>query len=563
MIKQFLQGIGKFYSELEKKQKITIIAAIVATIAFIVFLLVYNSGGDKNYSGYSVLFDELDTKNSAAVVSILEKNQVNYILKDESTILVPSADVYKQRLEVASAGILKDNKVGFEIFDKQEFGATDEEQKIKFKRALEGELARTIESLNPIHKALVHIAFGKESLFVKEKQAPTASVVLNIKIGMKLSQKQVLGIQNLVASSVSNLSIENVKIIDQNGVNLAEQSVGYDSDTLTAQIKYKKDYENALEQKIINVLAPVLGGWDRVVARVNADFNFDQTQSQSEVFDPNSVARSEQNLEEKKEGKKGKEVGGVPGAISNIGPVQGIEDGENKETYSKNQSTINYEISKKITTTKAQFANLNRISAAVVVDGKYEIDEKTDEVKYVAISEDELKKLNILVKNAIGFNESRGDSVSVDNIRFNNTKAPIPPSIKITNFLESYIMPFIPPAKYIFAMVLMFIFYKKVISPFVKKMLEDKVFTPEELEEIKREESYEDEEDAIEKYQQAKKRVEEQLGIDAGFSEDELQYDILLEKLKSISTEKSDEVAILIQSLLKNDNEFNQSQKDL
>lgn len=562
MIKQFLQGIGKFYSGLEKKQKITIIAAIVATVAFIVFLLVYNSGNSKNYAGYSVLFDELDTKNSAAVVSILEKNQVNYILKDESTILVPSADVYKQRLEVASAGILKDNKVGFEIFDKQEFGATDEEQKIKFKRALEGELARTIESLNPIHKAVVHIAFGKDSLFVKEKEPPTASVVLNIKMGMKLSQKQVLGIKNLVASSVASLTLENVKIIDQNGVNLGADDVSLDVDELSAQINYKKDYENALEQKIINVLAPVLGGWDRVVARVNADFNFDKANSQSEVFDPNSVARSEQSLEEKKEGKKGKEVGGVPGAISNIGPVQGIEDGENKETYSKNQSTINYEISKKITTVKGQFANLNRISAAVVVDGKYEIDEN-GEVKYVAISEDELKKLNILVKNAIGFNESRGDSVSVDNIRFNNIKAPVPPSIKITNFLESYIMPFIPPAKYIFAMVLMFVFYKKVISPFVKKMLEDKVFTPEELEEIKREENYEDEEDAIEKYQQAKRRVEEQLGIDAGFSEDELQYDILLEKLKTISTEKSDEVAMLFKSLLKNDAEFNQSQKDM
>lgn len=562
MIKQFLQGIGKFYSGLEKKQKITIIAAIVATVAFIVFLLVYNSGNSKNYAGYAVLFDELDTKNSAAVVSILEKNQVNYILKDESTILVPSADVYKQRLEVASAGILKDNKVGFEIFDKQEFGATDEEQKIKFKRALEGELARTIESLNPIHKAVVHIAFGKDSLFVKEKEPPTASVVLNIKMGMKLSQKQVLGIKNLVASSVASLTLENVKIIDQNGVNLGADDVSLDVDELSAQINYKKDYENALEQKIINVLAPVLGGWDRVVARVNADFNFDKANSQSEVFDPNSVARSEQSLEEKKEGKKGKEVGGVPGAISNIGPVQGIEDGENKETYSKNQSTINYEISKKITTVKGQFANLNRISAAVVVDGKYEIDEN-GEVKYVAISEDELKKLNILVKNAIGFNESRGDSVSVDNIRFNNIKAPVPPSIKITNFLESYIMPFIPPAKYIFAMVLMFVFYKKVISPFVKKMLEDKVFTPEELEEIKREENYEDEEDAIEKYQQAKRRVEEQLGIDAGFSEDELQYDILLEKLKTISTEKSDEVAMLFKSLLKNDAEFNQSQKDM
>ncbi|MBZ7975357.1 flagellar basal-body MS-ring/collar protein FliF [Campylobacter sp. RM12637] len=562
MIKQFLQGIGKFYSGLEKKQKLTILAAIIATVAFIVFLLVYNSGNNKNYSGYSVLFDELDTKNSAAVVSILEKNQINYILKDESTILVPSADVYKQRLEVASAGILKDNKVGFEIFDKQEFGATDEEQKIKFKRALEGELSRTIESLNPINKAAVHIAFGKESLFVKEKEPPTASVVLNIKMGMKLGQKQVLGIKNLVASSVASLSVENVKIIDQNGVNLGADEVGLDVDELNAQINYKKEYENSLEQKIINVLAPVLGGWDRVVARVNADFNFDKANSQSEVFDPNSVARSEQSLEEKKEGKKGKEVGGVPGAISNIGPVQGIEDGENKESYSKNQSTINYEISKKITTIKGQFATLNRISAAVVVDGKYEIDEN-GEVKYVAISDDELKKLQGLVKNAIGFNDTRGDSVSVDNIRFNNIKAPVPPSIKITNFLESYIMPFIPPAKYIFAMVLMFIFYKKVISPFIKKMLEDKVFTPEELEEIRREEGADDEEDAIEKYQQAKKRVEEQLGIDAGFSEDELQYDILLEKLKTISTEKSDEVAMLFKSLLKNDAEFNQSQKEM
>ena len=563
MIKQFLQGVGKFYSELGKKQKITILVSIIVTVSFIVFLLVYNSGDKNNYSGYSVLFDELDTKNSAAVVSILEKNQIKYILKDESTILVPSKDVYKQRLEVASAGILKDNKVGFEIFDKQEFGATDEEQRIKFKRALEGELSRTIESLTPISKASVHIAFGKESLFVKEKEPPTASVVVNIKMGMKLSQKQVMGIKNLVASSVSSLSIENVKIIDQHGVNLGnEDEESFDTSLLQAQIKYKKDYESALEQKIMNVLAPVLGGWDRVVARVNADFNFDQEKSQSEVFDPNSVARSEQNLEEKKEGKKGKEVGGVPGAISNIGPVQGIEDSENKETYSKNQSTINYEISKKVTTVKSQFANLKRVSAAVVVDGKYELDEN-NKATYVAISEEELAKLQILVKNAIGFDEARGDSVSVDNIRFNHIQAPTPPTAKITNFLDVYIMPFIPPAKYLFGLLLIFIFYKKVISPFVRKMLEDKVFTIDDLEEAPKEEYVEDDEDSLEKYQQAKKKVEQQLGIDSGFSEDELQYEILLEKLKTISSEKSDEVAMLFQSLLKNDNEFNQSQKEM
>lgn len=559
--KQLLQGIGAIYAKLDKKQKLTILAAIIATVAFIIFLLFYNAKDDKTYSGYSVLFDELNPSNAASVLSILEKNQVHYILKNESTILVPTKDVYKQRLEVASAGVIKDNKVGFEIFDKQEFGATDEEQKIKFKRALEGELSRTISALNPIQKANVLLALAEDSLFSKNKKPASASVQLNLKQGQKLSQKQITGIKNLVASALIDLEPERVKITDQNGVILGDEEQDFDVDMIAAQIQYKKQYENNLEQNITNVLAVVLGGYDRVVTRVNVDFDFAQKNYQSEVFDPNSVARSENNLEEKKEGRTQKEVGGVPGAISNIGPVQGIDDSNNlKELYTKNQNTINYEISKTLTNVKGQFATIKRISTSVIVDGRYEHDEN-GKLKYVAISNEELAKLLTQVKNIVGFNEQRGDSVSVDNIEFNKVATPELPSAKLKSFLELYIMPFIPPAKYIFAMFLIFLFYKKIIVPFAQKMLEDKAFEEEIEQVVKKEEVIE--EDAIEKYQQTRKKVEEQLGIDSGFNEDTLQHDILLEKLKAISTERSEEIAMLFASLLKNDAEFNQSQKDM
>ena len=557
--KALLHQISQIYQKLSLKQKIVAGGSIVLVVAFLVFLTLYKNKTE-NFSGYSVLFENISPSDSALIVDQLNKDGVKYKLANEGTILVPTGDVYKERIAVATLGIPKESKIGFEIFDKQEFGATDAEQRVKFQRALEGELARTIESLSSIQKATVRIAIPKESVFTERQSLPTASIVVELKPGVSLNAKQIFGIKNLVAASVTNLSTENVKIVNQDGVALGDKDGEFDSDAIAQQIRYKREFENNYEQKIVNVLAPIVGGADKVVAKVNIDFDFDKKDTKSEVYDPNNVVRSESNIEEKRQGSSPNEVGGVPGAVSNIGPVQGLDDSTLREQYNKSSQQTNYEISKKVTSIKGQFASINRVSAAVVIDGLYQSKKDKDgkptgELEFTPLTKEQRDSITNLIKQSIGFNQSRGDEVSLDNFEF-KTGRDISTGEKMDGFMNNYVMPFLPIFKYLFAALLLYIFYKKVIVPFMQKMLEE---TKEE--EGRVEDNLEDievdAEDTLEKFKAARKKVEEQLGLSGEFNEDELKYDVLLEKMKTIVTERSEEISNLLQDMIKNDSDFN------
>ncbi|WP_103612381.1 flagellar basal-body MS-ring/collar protein FliF [Campylobacter concisus] len=557
--KALLHQISQIYQKLSLKQKIVAGSSIVLVVAFLVFLTLYKSKSD-SFAGYSVLFENISPSDSALIVDQLNKDGIKYKLANEGTILVPTSDVYKERIAVATLGIPKESKIGFEIFDKQEFGATDAEQRVKFQRALEGELARTIESLSSIQKATVRIAIPKESVFTERQALPTASIVVELKPGVSLNAKQIFGIKNLVAASVTNLSTENVKIVNQDGVALGDEDGEFDSDAIAQQIRYKREFENNYEQKIVNVLAPIVGGADKVVAKVNIDFDFDKKDTKSEVYDPNNVVRSESNIEEKRQGSAPNEVGGVPGAVSNIGPVQGLDDSTLKEQYNKSSQQTNYEISKKVTNVKGQFASINRVSAAVVIDGLYQSKKDKDgkptgELEFNPLTKEQRESITNLIKQSIGYNQNRGDEVSLDNFEF-KTHKDVSASEKMDSFMNSYVVPFLPIFKYLFAALLLYIFYKKVIVPFMQKMLEE---TKEEEEQVQNEfEDIEtDAEDTLEKFKAARKKVEEQLGLGGEFNEDELKYDVLLEKMRTVISERSEEIAALLQDMVKNDNDFN------
>ena len=557
--KALLHQISQIYQKLSLKQKIVAGSSIVLVVAFLVFLTLYKSKSD-SFAGYSVLFENISPSDSALIVDQLNKDGIKYKLANEGTILVPTSDVYKERIAVATLGIPKESKIGFEIFDKQEFGATDAEQRVKFQRALEGELARTIESLSSIQKATVRIAIPKESVFTERQALPTASIVVELKPGVSLNAKQIFGIKNLVAASVTNLSTENVKIVNQDGVALGDEDGEFDSDAIAQQIRYKREFENNYEQKIVNVLAPIVGGADKVVAKVNIDFDFDKKDTKSEVYDPNNVVRSESNIEEKRQGSAPNEVGGVPGAVSNIGPVQGLDDSTLKEQYNKSSQQTNYEISKKVTNVKGQFASINRVSAAVVIDGIYKSKKDSDgkptgEFEFTPLTKEQRESITNLIKQSIGYNQNRGDEVSLDNFEFKTGKD-VSTGEKMDGFMNNYVMPFLPLLKYIFAALLLYIFYKKVIVPFMQKMLEE---TKEEEEQVQDdlEDIEMDAEDTLEKFKAARKKVEEQLGLSGEFNEDELKYDVLLEKMKIVVTERSEEISNLLQDMVKNDSDFN------
>ena len=547
-----LEQITALVQKLTKKQRLVIAASTLAVIGFIVFLVLYTANKSKN--DYAILFDNISASDLALVIDQLEKDNIPYKIVNDGTIKVPKDVVYKERITIASKGIPKNSKVGFELFDKNEFGETEFAQNIKYLRALEGELSRTISSLLPIKDATVHIALPKESLFSEKSEPPTASVVLKLQPSMRLTFKQIVGIKNLVAASVPRLKSENVKLIDENGNPLESEDLGgYDNDLVKAQIRYKKEYERALEKKIEAVLAPIVGGKDKLVAKVNATFDFKQKRQKSEYYDPENVVRSEKTIEEKRVGYAKNDSLGVPGAISNIGPIQPNGAKKEEEKYSKSSTTTNYEVSKKITDIKGEFATLKRVSVAVVVDGKYK-DEK-GKLKYIPLSQAELKNITSIVKNAVGFDQKRGDSISVNNFEFK--KSAFVKKNKISKVVNEYINPFVPLLKYLFAGIILFVFYKKFIVPFSQKMLES--YEESDLEEEVEEESKEDEEEedlsSLEEYNKIKKKVEQELGIGGTLDQDEIKHEVLVEKVKKDIEASPEDIAKIIKAMLEDEKE--------
>ena len=544
------------YAKLTKQQRIIIGGAVVGIVAFLIFLVVYTANKSTE-SKFVVLFDSLSSEDAAKVIDQLEKENIPYELKDNNVIKVPRNVVYKERISIAAQGIPKDSGVGFELFDNQEFGATKFDQDIKYLRALEGELSRTINALSPIESSSVSLAIPKETLFVSKEAHPSASIMVQLVDGRHLSAKQIRGIKNLVAAAVPKMSSSDVMLVDSDGETLGdEDEMAQMGELSMVQQKYKTDEEKKRQKKIIKMISPFVGGDKKVVAQVTIDYDFSIKNSTSEAYDPENVVRSEQVSEEKREGGSPTQVGGVPGAVSNIAPVKGLKSNQSKEKYQKSTGTTNYEVGKTVSTTKSQFARIKRITAAVIVDGKYKhkVDKDgaiTEEMEYEPLSKSDLQALTSLVSRSIGIDEARGDQISVKNLQFKrelSDKANNGVS-KAISFSETYLAPFSGVFKYLFVLILLLIVYKKAISPFAEKMLEISK-EEDELEKPVLEFDDDEGEDLIEKVQAMRKKVEDQLGVGEGFSEDELKHDVLLEKVKTMAEDAPEEIASLLQALL-------------
>jgi len=561
--KQLFSQLVVLYTKLTKQQRIIIGVAIVGLVAFLIFLVVFTAKKDNN-SRYETLFESLSSEDAAKVITQLEMEGIPYELHENNIIKVPRNVVYKQRIDIASSQGITKNKdgVGFELFDNQEFGATSFDQQIKLLRAREGELSRTINALSPIESSSVSLALPKETLFVAKQVSPTASVMVTIVEGRVLSSKQIRGIKNLVASAIPNMSSENVMLVNESGETLGdEDEMAQMGELSVVQQKYKSKEEKKREKKILQVIAPFVGGKEKVVAQVNIDFDFSIQNSTSESFDPENVVRSEQINEEKREGGSPKQVGGVPGTVSNIGPVQGLQSNQIVEKYEKNNGTTNYEVGKTVQTTKSQFARIKRITAAVIVDGKYqrilnEDGTKSKEIEYQALSEADLDALNSLASRSIGIDDIRGDQISVKNLQFKRDKSTVGLDgiSQAMAFSETYLSPFSGLFKYIFVLLLLLIVYKKAISPFAERMLE----ISKEEDDLTRptlDLDDDDDEDLVQKVQDMRKKVEDQLGIGEGFNEDELKHDVLLEKVITMTEDAPEEIAALIQALLSEEQE--------
>lgn len=397
------------------KQMVIGAVAFLSAVAFAVLIFVANR------TDYRPLFTNLTSEDAGEIVKKLKDAKTPYqITADGKGVLVPSDKVHELRLSLASEGIPQGGGVGFEIFDRKNFGMTEFVQKLNYQRALQGELARTIAQLAGVEQARVHLVIPEKSLFKDNEKPATASIVLKMKSNRTLRDSEVQGVVHLVSASIEGMDPEHVTILDSRGKMLSKVGSADATARMTSAMQEtQRAYEKNAEERIQSLLDRIVGG-GKSVARVTASFDFKQVERVEEKFDPESIAvRSEQRTEEK--GASTTSNMGVPGVQTNLGRTGGA--GSTSGGGSKNDETLNYEVSRSTAKIIEPVGALSKISVAVLVDGKYEAPAAVKEgqsakAKYLPRTPEELQKIETLVKSAVGFNPERGDQLSVQNIPF-------------------------------------------------------------------------------------------------------------------------------------------------
>lgn len=393
------------------------IASLAAIIIFLISFFVYVAV-QIGSSEYAVLYTDLDFEDAKQITSRLDSFNVKYQLaKNGTEVLVPVDDVNKMRVETADIAVYsKGSNVGYEVFDKSDtLGSTNFVQNVNLLRALEGELARTIRSVDNIRSARVHLVMPKRELFSREEQTPSASVVVKTKEGA-LSPQNIQSIQKLVAAAVPKLDVKNVAIVDANGNLLTEFSEEQNEIIKNAnKDQMRLEQERKMTAQVQRLLEKILGA-GRVQAQVNLEMDFDEVVTNEEIYDPDSqVVRSTATVSEQGTSTQNANTVTVAQNIPNgDSPVSG---GGAFDSSSKVEETINYEISKIIRNKVKNTGTIRRLTAAVSVDGTYETDAEGNTI-YHRRSDEEMEQLVALVKSAVGYDASRGDMVEVENLRF-------------------------------------------------------------------------------------------------------------------------------------------------
>ena len=412
------------FSSLSLLRQAGLMVGLAASVAIGFAVVLWSQGED-----YRPLYGSLNNLDAANVVQVLDQNQIKYKLDiNTGAVLVAADDVHMARLRLAELGIPGKDNTGFELLDQEQpLGTSQFMENTRYHRGLEGELARTITSITSIRKARVHLAIPKRSVFVRDVRKPTASVFVEVFAGRTVEPAQVRAITNLVASSIPELNKEDVTVVDQHGSLL---STGDENDELLLagkQHTYTQSVEESLIKRVNSILLPVVGNGN-FRAEVSADIDFTAIEQAAETFNPDLPAvRSEQTLNEERVG--GDIAGGIPGALTNqppgtttqvpeqLDPVTGEPIQPEPPRNSREQATRNYELDRTISYTRHQQGTLKRLTVAVVVDDKIVKDAEGNDTR-VPWTENELERLSILVRDAVGFSAVRGDSVNVLNSPF-------------------------------------------------------------------------------------------------------------------------------------------------
>lgn len=462
----FLEG----FSHLGVFRQVGFIVALIASVA-VAFAIVMWMWSKDSSADYRPLFSRLDPATAGNVIEALEQQGIKYKVDANSgLILVDAEQVHVARMKVAELAMPTDQTKGFEIMDaEQPLGTSQFVENTRYQRSIEGELARTITSINSIRSARVHLAIPKKTVFVRDAVHPSASVFVDVYAGRTVETAQVKAIMNLVASSVPGMLAEHITVVDQNGNLLSVIDESSDMTVANKQHQYTKTLEGNVLQRVNSILEPVVGS-NRFRAQVSADVDFTAVEQAAETFNPDLPAiRSEQILNESRD--PGDVAQGIPGALTNqppgmaeapeqIDPNTGLPVPKPKNT--REQATRNYELDRTISYTRHQQGQVKRLTVAVVVDDKVVRDAQGVEQR-VAWTEAELERLSTLVRDSVGFSVQRGDSVSVINSSFMNqdgvlAEPPMP-------WWEVWLM---PNLRYIIGLALFLVIVFGVLRPLFK-----------------------------------------------------------------------------------------------
>lgn len=421
----FLRG----YATLPIVRQLGLMLALAATVAVGVSVVLWMREPD-----YKPLTGIGSVRQANAAAEALQAANIPYRLDDSTgMLLVPAEVLHQARMKIAGVGGLSGDQEGFELLDKdQGFGVSQFMETNMFRRSLEGELARSITSINSVQHARVHLAIPKSTAFLRDQRTPTASVTVGLAPGQSLTSSQVRAIMNLVAGAVTELTADHVTVVDQAGQLLSGQEDDTAQGGTDRQFKYVQQLETSLREKVHNILLPTVGA-NRFTAEVAADVDFTWVEETAELFNPDQPAlRSEQTSNEQRVG-EGSD-GGVPGATSNQPPAVATAPQTLAEataagatagaaptatpSRSRSQSTRNFELDRSISHTRHQVGRLTRLTVSVLVDDLPAPAAEDGKVTYVAWKEADLERLTALVKNAIGYNAARGDTVTVVNSPF-------------------------------------------------------------------------------------------------------------------------------------------------
>ncbi|MCS7023395.1 MAG: flagellar basal-body MS-ring/collar protein FliF [Bryobacteraceae bacterium] len=400
------------------RRQIAILASVTALmVGGLSFLILRNRDRD-----YQPVYRGLAPEDAAQIVEKLKESNVEYRLADNgATILVHSARVAEIRLLLAGNGLPKSGRLGFELFDKTNFGATDFAEQVNYRRALEGELERSIASLQEVEQARVHLTFAKDSVFTESRQPAKASVLLKLKSGAELSRKNVQAIEHLVANAVQGLHPENVSIVDMRGNLLSRHRLGGGSEEEYKQhyLEYRQKMEKALLANIYSTLEPVLGA-DHFRAGVSVEVDFSSGEQSEETFDPDrSVMVSQQRSEETSAPQL---PSGVPGTASSL-PRPTSRPGSSSSTVSRRTENISYQTSRTVRRTKFPDGTIRRISVSAILDQNVRWEGTGSKARRILEppSEETLKKVRDLIAGAVGYNPERGDQIFVQSLPFEST----------------------------------------------------------------------------------------------------------------------------------------------